>query len=78
MSTLLPLLLAIAALLLLWQLVTSLFQTALPGEPAGSVEDPLEPVPAPRRRGPPGKAGAVALEEPDDDEPPDYFPPRKL
>ena len=39
-------------------------------------EDPLAEVPTPTRRGPKGLAGAVALEEPDDDGPADAFPPR--
>jgi hypothetical protein len=51
MSTLLPLLFAIAALLLVWRLFTSLFQTEQPAEPTDEVEDPLEPVPAPRNTG---------------------------
>jgi len=71
-----PLLFALAALFLLWRLFISLFQTEQPGEPIDSVEDP--PVPAPRRHRPGSKAGAVALEEPDDDEPNDCFPPRVL
>ena len=78
MSVLLPLLLALAALVLLWRLVRSLFRPSQPSpsQPTESVDDPFAPVPATRKRGPKGLAGAVALEEPDDDNLADCFPPR--
>lgn len=78
MSVLLPLLLALAALVLLWGLVRSLIGPSQPSpsQPAEPVDDPFAPVPATRKHGPKGLAGAVALEEPEDDNPADCFPPR--
>ena len=47
-------------------------------EPSESVEDldPLTGVRAPRKRGPQSRSGAIALEEPDEDEGDQSFPPR--
>ena len=64
---------AIFAIWCAWWLLRRIRRT--PAEPA-EAEDPLAEVPAPAKRGPKGLAGAVALEEPDDDGPADTFPPR--
>jgi hypothetical protein len=42
------------------------------------VEDPLAPVPSPRRRGPQNRSGAVALAEPDEEDEDSDFRPRNL
>jgi hypothetical protein len=74
MSTFLVLLILVVAVVLVWRFVSSVFHPRQPGEP---VDDPFSLVLAPRRRGPKGKSGAVALEEPgDDDDLEDAFPPR--
>jgi hypothetical protein len=77
MSVILALLIVAAALGLIWWFVSSLFP---PRQPADPVDDPFSPVPVPRKRGPGGRAGAVALEEPEDgdDLTDDAFPPRGL
>jgi hypothetical protein len=74
MSYFLALIIAFAALWLAWRFVGSLFH---PREPAEPVDDPFSDVLAPRKRGPQGKAGAVALDEPEDDEDEGFFPPRR-
>jgi hypothetical protein len=76
MSIFLEILSAILAIWIVWWLVRRMLQ---PGTPTEPVDDLFASVPAPRRRGPKGKAGAVALEEPNDDEDnADSFPPRSL
>jgi hypothetical protein len=76
MSNFLEILSAVLVTWLVWWLVRRMLQ---PGAPAEPVDDPFASVPAPRRRGPKDRAGAVALEEPDDDEGnADPFPPRGL
>jgi hypothetical protein len=75
MSTFFAALIALAALWLVWRFVGALFR---PHQPAEPVDDPFALVTAPRKRGPKGRTGAVALEEPDDDGPVDCFPPRML
>lgn len=78
MTVLLRLLFALAALGLLWgPLRRRIFRPSEPSsQPTESVDDPFAPVGATRKRTPRGLAGAVALEEPDDDAPADCFPPR--
>lgn len=87
MSIFLETLSALLAVWIVWWLVRRMlqpgapaeFRKMLPGTPAEPVDDPFASVPAPRRRGPKGKAGAVALEEPDDDDgDAGAFPPRRL
>ena len=75
MTFFLELLATLAALGLLWWLFSRLLRPKAPAEPA---EDPFSHVPAPRRVGPKGKHGAVALAEPQDGDPADLFPPRSL
>jgi hypothetical protein len=74
MAIFLDMLVAILALGLVWWFVRRLLRPA-PPEP---VDDPFASVPAPRKQGPKGRAGAIALEEPDDDADTDSFPPRSL
>src|SRR6266567_1739070 len=47
-----------------WWLIRKLLRPRAPAEPA---DDPLALVPAPQKRGPRGRAAAVAVEEPEDD-----------
>jgi hypothetical protein len=75
MSTLVEILIVVVAVWFVWRSVRSLFQPSLPVDP---VDDPFAFVPAPRKDSPKGKSGAVALEEPEDDDSVDGFPPRTL
>jgi hypothetical protein len=65
----------IAALCVACWLLRRLLRPKAPADPA---EDPFSFVLAPRGMGPKGKSGAVALEEPEEDNPADAFPPREL
>jgi hypothetical protein len=67
--------LVIAVVWLVLRFVRNLFR---PREPSESVEDPLAAVPAPKRRGPQSRSGAVALAEPDEEDENRRFPPRNL
>jgi hypothetical protein len=49
-----------------------------PKAPAEPAEEPFSFVPVPRGMRPRGRSGAVALEEPGEDDPADAFPPRDL
>jgi hypothetical protein len=49
-----------------------------PKAPAEPADDPFSFVPVPRGMPPKGRSGAVALEEPWEDNPADAFPPREL
>jgi hypothetical protein len=73
MSTLLAVLIALGAMWFVWRFAMALFRPRQPAEP-----DDRAPVTEPRRGPPKGRAGAVALEEPDDDGPADCFPPRTI
>jgi len=74
MTVLLRLLFALAALGLLWGPLRRIFRPSEPSsQPTESVDVPLRRNPQARSQ---GLAGAVALEEPDDDAPADCFPPR--
>jgi hypothetical protein len=75
MSTLFEILIVVIAVWFVWRSVRSLFQ---PHQPVDPVDDPFAFVPAPRKDSPKGKSGAVALEEPEDDDSVDGFPPRTL
>jgi hypothetical protein len=75
MTPFLEVLSVIAALCLTLWLLRKLLRPKAPADPA---EDPFSLVPAPRGMGPKGKSGAVALEEPEEDNPADAFPPREL
>jgi hypothetical protein len=79
-STWLQLAIGIAALWMVWRFVGRLFSRP---EPSGSVEgpsrrDPLAGVPAPKKRNPQNRSGAVALAEPDEEDENRSFPPRTL
>jgi hypothetical protein len=75
MTAFLEILTALAAICLAWWLVRKLLRPKAPADPA---EDPFSRVPVPRGVGPKGRSSAVALEEPEDDNPADAFPPREL
>jgi hypothetical protein len=75
MSVALAILVTLGVLWFLWRFIRSLF---LPSQPAEPVDDPFSLVPAPRKDGPKGRVGAVALEEPEEDEPGNLFPPRTM
>ena len=75
MSSFLEVLTALATVFIALWFLRRLLREKAPAEPA---EDPFSFVPAPRRTAPKGKSGAVALEEPEEDDPTDLFPPRVL
>jgi len=75
MSTFFEILIVVIAVWFVWRSVRPLFQ---PHQPVDPVDDPFAFVPAPRKDSPKGKSGAVALEEPEDDDSVDGFPPRTL
>jgi len=72
MTTFLATLALIVSCLAFLLLIHSIRTHADPA-PANPSEDPLSYVPSPLRKGPPGRSGAVALVEPEDDNPPDAF-----
>lgn len=74
MTFYLELLTALALVCLFWWLLYRLLRPKAPADPA---EEPLSFVPASLRKGPKGRPGAVALEEPEEDNPADAFPPRE-
>ena len=61
-----------------WSIRKMMKREAWKGAPPKSAGDPFARVPAPRKSNPKGRAGAVALEEPDDEEPADAYPPRTM
>lgn len=65
MQILLQALIAVVAIFGAWWAIRRMLPSATPIEPA---EDPFAEVPAPLKRNPKGKAGSVALEEPQDDD----------
>jgi hypothetical protein len=75
MSLFIEILLATFAVWCTWILIRSALRPRSPAEPA---DDPSAPVGAIVKRGPKGRAGAVAIEEPEDDNQSDYSPPRSL
>lgn len=75
MQVFLELLILLLAAWLVWSLIRKMVRPQAPAEPA---DEPFAEVPAPVKRGPKGLAGAVALEEPSDDDSPDVVPPRSM
>jgi hypothetical protein len=71
MTTLLAVLIVVAVLWLVWRFIKNLW---IPQQPAGPI-DPDSRVPVTPRRGPKERGGAVALEEPDEEDF-ESFPPR--
>lgn len=71
----LQILIAALAAWSVWWLIRKMLRPRAPAEPA---DEPFAEVAAPLKRGPKGRAGAVALEEPEDGDHPDAFPPRTL
>jgi hypothetical protein len=80
MRSLIPLLIAIVALVLVWRFVASLFRHREPVEPveADPADDRYASVPAWRKKPPKGRSGVVALQEPDEAPPADRFPPKTI
>jgi hypothetical protein len=74
-STLFEILLAVAAMWFVWRFLNALLH---PRRPVDPVDDPDASVLAPRKKPPQAKSGAVALEEPEDDDSVNGFPPRTL
>jgi hypothetical protein len=67
----------------LWLVMRFVLSLLSPEESSESVddplvEDPLAGVPAPKKRGPRNRSGAVALAEPDEEDENSSFPPRSL
>ena len=60
---------------LIWWLFRKIVRPNTAAEPA---DEPFAEVPARLKRGPKGLAGAVALEEPRDDDSAEAFPPRSM
>ncbi len=75
MTVFLEVLTLLLALCLAGWLLHRLLRPKAPADPA---EDPFSLVPVPRGMRPKGRSGAVALEEPKEDNPSDAFPPREL
>ena len=68
-------LLATFAVWCTWLLIRRALRPRSPAEPA---DEPFAFVGAAVKRGLMGRAGAVAIEEPEDEKGSDYFPPRSL
>ena len=75
MQGFLELVIVLLAAWLVWALIRKMVRPQAPAEPA---DEPFAEVPAPIKRGPKGLAGAIALEEPSDDDSSDAFPPRSV
>jgi negative regulator of sigma E activity len=75
MQLFLQLQIAALAIWLSWALIRKMLRPRAPAEPA---EDPFAEVSAPLKRNPKGRTGAVAIEEPEEGEYPDAYPPRTL
>jgi hypothetical protein len=63
------------AVLVVWLVFRFVRSRFNPRQPADAIEDPFAVVPSPKKRGPPNRAGAVALEEPEQDDE-QIYPPR--
>ena len=79
------LLAAAVALALLWLVVrfvrgrfSSRAPAVSPQCPTDGVEDPFTGVRSPKKHGPPNRSGAVALEEPEEEDVDSSFPPRQM
>lgn len=68
-------LIAIIAIMSAFWLIRKMLRPKSPAEPA---EESFADVHAPKKSNPKGRAGAVALAEPDDDDPADTYPPPML
>jgi hypothetical protein len=66
------------SVIVIWFVIRFVLSRMNPREPSESVEDPLAGVPAPKRRGPQNRSGAVALAEPDEEDENRSYPPRSL
>ena len=75
MQLLIELAIIVTAGWVLWRLIAMMLRRPAPAEPRG---EPFANVPVARKHGPKGRLGAVALAEPEGDEPSDGFPPRMI
>ena len=80
MEALLHLLSMLVAACSVWWLIRRMLRIGIPAEPAEDpfAGDPLAEVSVPVKRNPQGRAGAVAMEEPEEEARPDLFLPRTL
>jgi hypothetical protein len=79
MASFVQLLLMFAAALSAWWLIRRMLRPQTTEEPADDLaDDDFAETSAPLRRNPKGRSGAIAIEEPEEDDRPDFFPPRAL
>jgi len=79
MASFLQLLLMLVAALSAWWLIRRTLRPQTPAEPADEMaDDDFAETSAPLKRNPKGRSGAVAIEEPEEGDRPDLFPPRAL
>jgi hypothetical protein len=79
MASFVQLLLMFAAALSAWWLIRRMLRPQTTEEPADDLaDDDFAETSAPLRRNPKGRSGAIAIEEPEEDDRPDLFPPSAL
>jgi len=79
MASFVQLLLMFAAALSAWWLIRRMLRPQAPAEPADELaDDDFAETSAPLRRNPKGRSGAITIEEPEEEDRPDLFPPRAL
>ena len=75
MEFFLQLVVVLLAICSAWWLIRKMVRPRAPADPA---DEPFAEVLSPKKLSPTGRANAVALAEPDDDDPADAYPPRVL
>jgi hypothetical protein len=79
MASFVQLLLMLVAALSAWWLIRRMLRPQTTAEPADDLaDDDFAETSAPLRRNPKGRSGAIAIEEPEEDDRPDLFPARAL
>jgi hypothetical protein len=79
MASFVQLLLMFAAALSAWWLIRRMLRPQNTAEAADDLaDDDFAETSAPLRRNPKGRSGAIAIEEPEEDDRADLFPPRAL
>jgi hypothetical protein len=79
MAGFVQLLLMFAAALSAWWLIRKMLRPQTPAEPADELaDDDFAETSAPLKRNAKGRSGAIAIEEPEEHDRPDLFPPRVL
>jgi hypothetical protein len=79
MASFVQLLLMFAAALSAWWLIRRMLRPQTTEEPADDLaDDDFAETSAPLRRNPKGRSAAIAIEEPEEDDRPDLFPPSAL